>query len=290
VFKITAKEKLTENIYRIVIEAPKIARKRKAGQFVILKIDEPGERIPLTISDSDPEAGTITIVFQTVGYTTKQLSTLGVGDYLQDVAGPLGHPTHIENYGTVVSIGGGLGTALGRPITEALYKAGNHVIAVISARNKSLVMFEEEMRKISHELLVATDDGSYGFHGFPTQLLQKLIDEGRKINLVVCVGPVPLMAAVSKVTKPYGIKTIVSLNPIMVDATGMCGTCRVTVGGVTRFGCVDGPEFDGHQVDYDELMKRLKTYTEREQEMNQRFAQMYPPQADTARQLQEVKR
>jgi NAD(P)H-flavin reductase len=270
-FKIVAKEKLAENIFRIAVEAPKIARKRRAGQFVVLRIDEPGERIPLTISDSDPLAGTITIVFQTVGYTTKQLSTLGVGDYIQDIAGPLGHPTHVENYGTVVSIGGGLGTALGRPITEALYKAGNHVIAIISARNKGLVLFEEEMRKICHELLVATDDGSYGFHGFPTQLLQKLIDEGRKIDLVFCVGPVPLMAAVSKLTKPYGIKTVVSLNPIMVDATGMCGACRVTIGGVTHFGCVDGPEFDGHQVDYDELMKRLKTYTEREQEMNQRF-------------------
>ncbi|HHT9120128.1 MAG TPA: sulfide/dihydroorotate dehydrogenase-like FAD/NAD-binding protein [Candidatus Hypogeohydataceae bacterium YC41] len=278
-FRIVAKEKLAENIYRTVIEAPKIARKRKAGQFVILKIDEPGERIPLTIADADPEAGTITIVFQTVGYTTKQLSTLNAGDYILDIAGPLGHPTHIENYGTVVSVGGGLGTALGRSITEALYKAGNHVIAIISARNKSLIILEEEMKKICHELLVATDDGSYGFHGFPTQLLQKLIDEGRKIDLVVCVGPVPLMAAVSKLTKPYGIKTIVSLNPIMVDATGMCGACRVTVSGVTRFGCVDGPEFDGHQVDYDELMKRLKTYTEREQEMNQRFA----------RQIQEVK-
>lgn len=279
-FKIVAKEKLSDVIYRTVVEAPKIARKRKAGQFVVVKIDEQGERIPLTISDADPEAGTISIVFQTVGYTTKQLSTLKAGDHILDIAGPLGHPTPVKNYGTVVSIGGGLGTALGRPITEALYKAGNHVIAIISARNKSLVMFEEEMRKISHELLIATDDGSAGFHGFPTQLLQQLIDEGRKIDLVVCVGPVPLMAAVSKVTKPYGLKTIVSLNPIMVDATGMCGACRVTVGGVTRFGCVDGPEFDGHQVDYDELMKRLKTYTEREQEMNQRFAG----------QFQEVKR
>ncbi len=280
-FKIIRKEKLSENIYRTVVEAPKIAKKRKAGQFVMLKIDEQGERIPLTISDADPEAGTITIVFQTVGYTTKQLSTLQVGDYIQDIAGPLGHPTHIEKYGTVVSIGGGLGTALGRPITEALYKAGNYVIAIISARNKSLVLFEEEMRKISHELLIATDDGSCGFHGFPTQLLQKLIDEGRKIDLVVCVGPVPLMAAVSKLTKPYGIKTIVSLNPIMVDASGMCGACRVTVGEATRFGCVDGPEFDGHQVNFDELMKRLKTYTEQEQEWSQRF---------NARQLQEIKR
>ncbi|MFQ5957013.1 MAG: sulfide/dihydroorotate dehydrogenase-like FAD/NAD-binding protein [Candidatus Brocadiales bacterium] len=270
-FKILAKEKLTENIYSFVIEAPKIARRRKAGQFVMLRVDEPGERIPLTISDADPEAGTITIVFQTVGYTTKQLGTLGVGDYIQDIAGPLGHPTHIENFGTVVCVGGGLGTALGRSITEALYKAGNHVIAIISARNRDLVIMEDEMKGICHELKVCTDDGSYGFHGFPTQALQELIDSGKKIDLVVAVGPVPLMAAVSKLTKPYGIKTIVSLNPIMVDATGMCGACRVTVGGVTRFGCVEGPEFDGHQVDFDELMKRLKTYAQEEKEMNEKF-------------------
>ena len=168
-FKVLAKEKLAENIYRTVIEAPKIARKRKAGQFVMLRVDEPGERIPLTISDADPEAGTIAIVFQTVGYTTKQLGTLEAGDYVLDVAGPLGHPTHIEKFGTVVSIGGGLGIALGRSITEAFYKAGNHVIAIISARNKSLLILEEEMKKICNELMIATDDGSCGFHGFPTR-------------------------------------------------------------------------------------------------------------------------
>lgn len=270
-FKILAKKKLTDNIIQIVIEAPKVARKRKAGQFVMLRSDELGERIPLTISDSDPDAGTITIVFQTVGYTTKQMATLNIGDYIQDVAGPLGHPTHIENFGTVVCIGGGLGTALGRPITEALYKAGNHVIAVVSARNKDLVIMEDEMKKVCHELMICTDDGSRGFHGFPTQLLQEIIDSGRKIDLVVAVGPVPLMAAVSKLTKPYGIKTVVSLNPIMVDATGMCGACRVTVGGVTRFGCVEGPEFDAHEVDFDELMKRLKLYVDEEGMMNEKF-------------------
>lgn len=284
-FKILAREKLTENIYRMVIEAPKIARKRKAGQFVMIRPDERGERIPLTISDADPEAGTITIVFQTVGYTTKQMATLDVGECLQDVAGPLGHPTHIENFGTVVSVGGGLGTALGRPITEALYKAGNHVIAIISARNKDLIIMEEEMRSICHELKICTDDGSCGFRGFPTQVLQELIDSGRKIDLVVAVGPVPLMAAVSRLTKPYGIKTVVSLNPIMVDATGMCGACRVTVGGVTRFGCVEGPEFDGHQVDYDELMKRLKIYVPQEREMNERFERTH-----RVREAQEVKK
>jgi NAD(P)H-flavin reductase len=199
------------------------------------------------------------------------MATLNIGDYIQDVAGPLGHPTHIENFGTVVCIGGGLGTALGRPITEALYKAGNHVIAVVSARNKDLVIMEDEMKKVCHELKICTDDGSRGFHGFPTQLLQEIIDSGRKIDLVVAVGPVPLMAAVSKLTKPYGIKTVVSLNPIMVDATGMCGACRVTVGGVTRFGCVEGPEFDAHEVDFDELMKRLKLYVDEEGMMNEKF-------------------
>ncbi len=270
-FKIRDKEQLSEIIYRLVVEVPRVAKKRKAGQFVMIRVDETGERIPLTIADSDPEAGTITIIFQTVGYTTKLLATLGVGDYIQDVAGPLGHPTHIENFGTVVSIGGGLGTALGMPITKALYEAGNHVIAMISARNKNLLMFEDEMKAISHELVICTDDGSRGFQGFPTQALQKLIDDGKKIDLVVAVGPVPLMAAVSDVTRPYGIKTVVSLNPIMVDATGMCGACRVTVGGVTRFGCVEGPEFDGHQVDFKELMTRLKIYTEEEKEMDQRF-------------------
>lgn len=283
-FKILDKERLAENILRIVIEAPKIARKRRPGQFIMLRIDEKGERIPLTVSDADPQAGTITIVFQTVGYTTKKLGMLEVADYILDIAGPLGHPTHIEKYGTAVCIGGGLGIALGRPITEALYRAGNHVIAIISARTRSLLILEEEMKQICHELKVATDDGSYGFHGFPTQVLQQLIDNGQKIDLVVAVGPVPLMKAVSMLTRPYGIKTIVSLNPIMVDATGMCGTCRVTVGGVTRFGCVEGPEFDGHQVDYDELMKRLKTYAQEEKEMDARLARK------GHRQAQEVKR
>lgn len=274
-FKIREKVKLSEIIFKLVIEAPRIAKKCKAGQFIMIRVDETGERIPLTINDSDPEAGTVTIVFQTVGFTTKQMATLEAGDNIEDVTGPLGHPTHIEKFGTVVSIGGGLGTALGMPITKALYEAGNHVIAMISARNKGLLMFVDDMKAISHELQICTDDGSCGFHGFPTQALQKLIDEGRKIDLVVAVGPVPLMAAVSDVTRPYGIKTIVSLNPIMVDATGMCGACRVTVGGVTKFGCVEGPEFDGHEVDFKELMTRLKIYAPEEKIMDERFEQTH---------------
>ncbi len=260
-YRIVEKQKIAEAIYKMKIIAPKIATKRKAGQFVVLRIVEQGERIPLTIADSDPVEGTITIVFQVVGDTTKLLSTFNVGDSILDVVGPLGHPTHIENFGTAVCVGGGLGIALIRPIAEALYNAGNHVISIISARNKDLLILEDEMRCISSELKIATDDGSKGYHGFPTQVLQDMINKGDKLDIVFAVGPVPLMAAVSKVTEPYGIKTIVSLNPIMVDGTGMCGGCRVTIGGENKFACVDGPEFDGHKVDYATLMKRLKTYS-----------------------------
>jgi glutamate synthase (NADPH/NADH) small chain len=272
-YKITKKEKIAEAIYSITVEAPKIAVKRKAGQFVVLITDEKGERVPLTIASSDKDKGTIDIVFQTVGHTTKLLATLEPGDCIRDILGPLGHPTHIENFGTVVCIGGGLGIALAMPITEALYEAGNNVISIISARNESLLLMEDRLREISNELLIATDDGSKGFHGFPTQILQEMIDNKRKIDIVFAVGPVPLMAAVCKVTKPYNIKTIVSLNPIMVDATGMCGACRVEVGGKTKFACVDGPEFDGHEVDFDMLMKRLRTYNDIDTEEIRKDAQ-----------------
>lgn len=260
-YKIVEKQKIAEAIYKMKIIAPQIAKKRKAGQFVVLRIVEEGERIPLTIADSDPVVGTITIVFQVVGDTTKLLSTFNVGDSILDVVGPLGHPTHIENFGTAVCIGGGLGIALVQPIAEALHDAGNQVISIISARNKDLLILEDEMRGLSSELKIATDDGSKGHHGFPTQILQDMINKEDKIDIVFAVGPVPLMAAVSKVTEPYGIKTVVSLNPIMVDGTGMCGGCRVTIGGESKFACVDGPEFDGHKVDYSTLMKRLKTYS-----------------------------
>lgn len=260
-YRVVEKQKIAEAIYKMEITAPKIASKRKAGQFVVLRIVEQGERIPLTIADSDPVKGTITIVFQVVGDTTKLLSTFNVGDSILDVVGPLGHPTHIENFGTAVCVGGGLGIALIRPIAEALYNVGNYVISIISARNKDLLIFEDEMRCVSSELKIATDDGSKGHHGFPTQILQDMINKGDKLDIVFAVGPVPLMAAVSKVTEPYGIKTVVSLNPIMVDGTGMCGGCRVTIGGESKFACVDGPEFDGHKVDYATLMKRLKTYS-----------------------------
>ncbi len=272
---IIEKKKIAEAIYSIKVLAPKIAAKRKAGQFIVLIVDEKGERIPLTIAGSDRDAGTIDIVFQAVGHTTQHLASLkvGRGDSIKDILGPLGHPTYIKNFGTAVCIGGGLGIALAMPITEALHEAGNNVISIISARNESLLLMEDRLRKISNELLIATDDGSKGFHGFPTQILQEMIDNKRKIDIVFAVGPVPLMGAVCKLTQPYNIKTIVSLNPIMVDATGMCGACRVTVGGKTKFACVDGPEFDGHQVDFDTLTKRLRIYTDGETEDSQGDAQ-----------------
>jgi len=259
-YKIVDKKTVSEGIFSIKIEATKIAGKRKAGQFVVLIVDERGERIPLTIAGSDTDKGTIDIVFQAVGTTTKRLANLETGDCIKDVVGPLGHPTHIENFGTSVCIGGGLGIALVTPIAQALKDGGNNVISIISARNKDLLIMEDEMREISDELMIATDDGSKGHHGFPTQVLQEMIDNKRKIDIVFAVGPLPLMAAICKLTQPYNIKTIVSLNPIMVDATGMCGGCRVSIGGREKFACVDGPEFDGHTVDFGSLMKRLKTY------------------------------
>ena len=260
-FKITEKAKIAESTFLMKVEAPKIAQKRKAGQFIMLRIDEPGERIPLTIAGSDTIRGTITIIFQVAGDTTRQLSTLNAGDYLLDVVGPLGHPTHIENYGTAVCVGGGLGIALVMPIAQALHDAGNHIISIISARNKDLLICEKEMQACSSEFMIATDDGSKGTKGFPTQVLQELINKGTKIDIIFAVGPVPLMAAVCRLTKPYNLKTIVSLNPIMVDGTGMCGGCRVLIDNKPKFVCVDGPEFDGHLVDYSNLMQRLKTYT-----------------------------
>ncbi len=279
---IAEKKKIAESIYSIKVLAPKIAAKRRAGQFIVLIVDEKGERIPLTIAGADKDSGLIEIVFQTVGHTTQHLASLkvGRGDSIKDILGPLGHPTYIKNFGTAVCIGGGLGIALAMPITEALHEAGNNVISIISARNESLLLMEDRLRKISNELLIATDDGSKGFHGFPTQILQEMIGNKRKIDIVFAVGPVPLMGAVCKLTQPYNIKTIVSLNPIMVDATGMCGACRVTVGGKTKFACVDGPEFDGHQVDFDTLTKRLRIYTDGETEDSQKDAQAEAYQMD----------
>ena len=263
-YLIREKRCLAPAVYQMNVEAPKIARKRKAGQFVILRVMETGERFPLTIVDSDPAAGTVTIIYQVVGKSTQELNKLKAGDGILDVVGPLGKPTHIEKFGHVVCIGGGVGIAPVYPIVCAMKAGGNRVTSVISARSENLLILQTEMAAHSDALKVATDDGTKGFHGFPTQILQEMIDAGDRIDLVMAVGPVPLMRAVCKVTRPVHIKTIVSLNPIMVDGTGMCGGCRVSVGGETKFCCVDGPEFDGHAVDFDELVKRQRTYHDME--------------------------
>jgi len=264
--KIIENTKLSESVVKMVLEAPVIAQKRKAGQFIILKIDEKGERIPLTIVDSDSQAGTITIIYQVVGKTTSLLARMKAGDALQDLQGPLGNPTEIENYGKVVCIGGGVGVGVVYPLAVALKKAGNEVISIIGARTKDLIILEKEMEKVSDKLIVATDDGSYGFHGFVSVVLQQLIEKGEKIDRVFAIGPVPMMKVLCDVTRAPGIKTIVSLNSIMVDATGMCGACRVSVAGKTKFTCVDGPEFDGHDVDFKLLSNRLKMYCDPERE------------------------
>lgn len=248
------------------IEAPKIAEKRKAGQFIILRVDSNGERIPLTIADSNVEEGTITIIVQGIGKTTRQLNTLEAGDYIRDLVGPLGKASHIENFGTAVSIGGGVGTAIAYPTAKALKEAGNEVISIIGGRTKEYVILEDELKKVSSEVFPCTDDGSYGFHGFVTQKLQQLIDSGKKIDFVLAIGPIPMMSAVAEVTRPYGIKTVVSLNPVMVDGTGMCGGCRALVGDKTVFVCVDGPEFDAHEVDFKVLMTRNRMYNPQEKE------------------------
>ncbi len=246
------------------IEAPLIARKAKPGQFVILKANENGERIPLTMAETNPSKGTITIIYMVVGKSTALFKGLKVGDGYQDVIGPLGKATHIEKVGTVVCVGGGTGIAVLHPITRALKEAGNHVICIVGARTKDLLIMEEQMKAASNDLRICTDDGSYGRKGFVTEELKDILDADKNVKMAVAIGPVPMMKFVSKLTKDYNVHTIVSLNPIMVDGTGMCGGCRVSVGGTTKFACVDGPEFDGHQVDYDELMKRLQAYCEDE--------------------------
>jgi len=263
---------MAENtVCQLRVEAPRIARKAKPGQFVVLRVNETGERIPLTMAGTDPAGGTISLIFQVVGKSTALMRALNVGDSIQDIIGPLGKPTHIENQGTVVCVGGGTGVAVMYPITQAYKEAGNHVIAIIGARTKDLLILEEEMRAASHDLRVTTDDGSYGHHGFVTDVLRRIFEEKKDVKLVVGIGPVPMMKFLCKMTKEYGVKTVVSLNPIMVDATGMCGACRVTVAGKTRFCCVDGPEFDGHEVDYDELVKRQRAYLTEEKASMDRF-------------------
>ena len=254
---------------------PLLVKKAQPGQFVILKTDETGERIPMSIADLDKEKGILTIVFQEVGKSTAQLGALTEGDSISDVIGPLGTPTHIEKFGTCVCVGGGIGIAPIHPVAKALKKAGNKVISIIGARTKELLIMEEESRAACHELHISTDDGSYGYHGFVTQVLAELLEKGEKVDFVFSVGPVLMLRVLAKVTQPYEIKTVVSLNPVMVDGTGMCGACRVTVGNQTKFACVDGPDFDAHKVDFDELLKRQKMYLKQEKTAMDNFLKQY---------------
>ena len=273
-FKIVKREEMSDGTVVLnEIEAAKIAQKAKPGQFVILKANETGERIPLTMAETDPEKGTITVIYQVVGKSTALFKTLQVGDGYQDVIGPLGKATHIEKVGNVVCVGGGTGIAVLHPITRAMKEIGNHVTCIIGARTKDLLILEDRMKAASHELRVCTDDGSYGHHGFVTDVLKEVLEKG-EVHLVVAIGPVPMMKFVSLMTKEFNVPTLVSLNPIMVDGTGMCGGCRVSVGGQTKFACVDGPEFDGHLVDYDELMLRLQAYCEDEKKCYREFCIM----------------
>jgi ferredoxin/flavodoxin---NADP+ reductase len=267
---ITEKRVLAPTITLFIIEAPFVARKRKPGNFVMLRLHSVGERIPLTIADGDPARGTITIIVQAVGKTTKELCAMNAGDSILDVVGPLGNPTPIENHGAVACVGGGVGTAELYPIARALKDAGNTVHTIIGARTRGLVILEREMREFSDGVYVTTDDGSYARKGFVTDQLKDLLDGPSGIKAVYAIGPLPMMKAVSNLTRPYGVATLVSLNTIMVDGTGMCGGCRVTVGGQMRFACVDGPEFDGHQVDFDELMMRNRTYLDLEKLSDER--------------------
>jgi ferredoxin--NADP+ reductase len=264
VFKIVRKEILNFQVKLLEIEAPYVARKAEPGQFIILRVDEDGERIPFTIADFDRENGTVTIIFQEVGATTIRLGKMNEGDYLADFVGPLGVASHFEGVKKAAVIGGGLGTAIAYPQAKKLHSMGVSVDVITGFRNKDIIILEKEMAAVSDRLFITTDDGSNGTRGFVSDILKKLLDEGNKYDVVIAIGPPIMMKVVCDVTKPYGVKTIVSLNPIMIDGTGMCGGCRVTVGGETKFACVDGPDFDGHQVDFNELMRRLSMYKDRE--------------------------
>lgn len=263
-FRIRRKDKLAEDTYLMEIEAPLVAEKVVPGNFVMIRLGEKGEKVPMSVADFNPAKGTVTMVFKTIGKTTCDLSSMKEGESLANFVGPLGNATEIKKFGTVVLVGGGAGIPALYPIARGMRKAGNHVISIIGARSKNLMIYEKEMKSESNELLVATDDGSYGTKGFVSDVLQNLIKGGRKIDRVITVGPLIMMKTVSGVTKPHGIKTIVSLNPIMVDGTGMCGCCRLTVGDKTKFACVDGPEFDGHIVDFDNVILRNKRFLEEE--------------------------
>ena len=263
-YEILLKQDLVPNIHLLKIAAPNVAKKALPGQFVIIRINERGERIPLTIADWDREEGSVTIVFMEVGTTTHRLALLEAGDSIADFIGPLGLPTHIEHFGTVVCVAGGFAVATIVPIARALKMKGNKVISIMGARSQNLLFWEDELGSVSDQLIVTTDDGSYGRHGVVTEPLKELLEGGDKIDRVIAIGPSIMMKFCAKTTEPFGVKTIVSLNPIMVDGTGMCGCCRVSVGGVTKFTCVDGPDFDGHQVDWDLLFARQRIYLDEE--------------------------
>lgn len=264
-YKIVKKRQLNQAVTLLEVSAPFIAAKALPGQFVIFRVDEKGERVPLTIADYDREKGTIALIFQAVGRSTKMLASLNEGDSILDLAGPLGQPTHLEGIKRACVVGGGVGCAIAYPQAKALFQAGAHVDIIAGFRNKDIVILEEEMRAASNRLFITTDDGSYGQKGFVTDMLRNLIHEGGSYDMVIAIGPVVMMKAISNLTREYNIPTLVSLNPIMIDGTGMCGGCRVTVGGQTRFACVDGPDFDGHLVDFDELMRRNAFYRQQEQ-------------------------
>jgi len=274
VYEIIYRQDLAPVTKLLKVRAPRVARKARAGQFVILRVVEEGERIPLTIADFDREEGTVTLIFQEVGKTTLHLGQLQPGDHLASFVGPLGLPTEIENYGNVICVGGGVGIAPIYPIARELRAAGNYVVSIIGARTKNLLFWEDKMRSVSNELIVCTDDGSYGRYALVTGPLKELLEQdSRRFNRVWAIGPAIMMKFCSLTTKPFGVPTIVSLNSIMVDGTGMCGACRVEVGGTTRFVCVDGPEFDGHQVDWDLLLSRQRIYLSEEKLARERFEQ-----------------
>jgi ferredoxin--NADP+ reductase len=272
-FRILEAEFLAPDIKRFVVEAPRVARKRQAGQFVILRVYARGERIPLTIADGDSERGTITLIVQGVGKTTRLMNLLGPGDTLLDLVGPLGKPSEVKHYGTVVVIGGGVGAAIAYPTASAMYEAGNNVISILGGRSRDLVILEKEIRAISNEIYVTTDDGSHGRKGLVTDPLKELIAAGRPLGLVLAIGPVRMMQAVAEVTRPYRIPTVVSLNSLMVDGTGMCGGCRIITSAGARFACVDGPEFDAHTVDFEVLAQRNRAYADREAEELRQFGE-----------------
>jgi glutamate synthase (NADPH) small chain len=281
--KILRKETIATDTVSMELFAPKIASKRKAGQFIILRAREESERIPLTVAEADPVKGSIRIIFQTVGHSTLELAQLPVGSEVMDLAGPLGQPTEIENFGTVVSVGGGIGTAVALPIAQAMQEAGNKVIGISGSRTKDLLILQQELQSTCDELLVSTDDGTFGIHGYVTNVLETVIQKEEKVDMVLAVGPLPMMKAVCDLTKKHGIKTIVSMNPIMIDGTGMCGGCRLSVAGETKFACVDGPEFDGHEVDWDLFDSRQKMYLEAESRARELFPQMHPDEGEPCR-------